>query len=75
MTTSDLLIPAQFRRTPGDRDGENRRRFSPEVEADRQAHQIAASCSKLNQKERRRRVKHSKRRIRLSDKTKRLGKA
>ena len=60
----DLVIPPQFRRTPGDRDGPRKRRFSPEVEADRKAHRIAVSCSKLNQRERRRQVRQSKKRER-----------
>ena len=57
----DLVIPPQFRRAPGDRDGSGTRRaprgFSAIVEQDRAAHRMAAICAKLNQKARRQRIR------------------
>ena len=60
----DLLIPAQFRRTPGDRDGATGRRYSSEVEAGREAHRLHRVCKKLNQRARRRRARERRARKR-----------
>ena len=65
MINPDLIIPAQLRRVPGDRDGPTGRRFSSEVEAGREAHRFHAACKKLNQKARKRRARERRARKRI----------